>query len=48
MVRTSRVSTGSVTLLDETDDQKLRIISGDDLIPQKTAILVDDRISTNK
>lgn len=40
VARASRVPTGRVTLLDETDDQKLGTIVADDLIPQKARILL--------
>ncbi|MBJ2125126.1 type II asparaginase [Flavobacterium sp. IB48] len=40
VVRASRVATGRVTLLDETDDQKLGTIVADDLVPQKARILL--------
>ncbi len=38
--RASRVPTGRVTLLDETDDEKLGTIVSDDLNPQKARILL--------
>ena len=40
VARASRVPTGRVTLLDETDDAKLGTIVADDLIPQKARILL--------
>lgn len=40
VVRASRVPTGRVTLLDETDDAKLGTIVSDDLNPQKARILL--------
>lgn len=40
VVRASRVHSGRVTLLDETDDEKLGTIVSDDLIPQKARILL--------
>lgn len=40
VVRASRVPTGRVTLLDETDDEKLGTIVSDDLMPQKARILL--------
>jgi L-asparaginase len=38
--RASRVPTGRVTLLDETDDAKLGTIVSDDLLPQKARVLL--------
>ncbi len=40
VVRASRVPSGSVTLLDETDDEKLGTIVSDNLLPQKARILL--------
>ncbi|MBT2561369.1 type II asparaginase [Pedobacter sp. ISL-68] len=40
VVRASRIPTGRVTLLDETDDEKLGTIVSDDLLPQKARILL--------
>ncbi|WP_407428079.1 type II asparaginase [Arcticibacter sp.] len=40
VVRASRIYSGRVTLLDETDDEKLGTIVSDDLIPQKARILL--------
>lgn len=40
VVRASRVPTGRVTLLDETDDAKLGTIVSDDLNPQKARVLL--------
>ncbi|WP_432713818.1 type II asparaginase [Pedobacter sp.] len=40
VVRASRVSSGRVTLLDETDDEKLGTVVSDDLLPQKARILL--------
>lgn len=40
VVRSSRVGSGRVTLLDETDDAKLGTIVADDLSPQKARILL--------
>jgi L-asparaginase len=40
VVRASRIPSGRVTLLDETDDEKLGTIVSDDLLPQKARILL--------
>lgn len=46
--RASRVPTGRVTLLDETDDEKLGTIVSDDLNPQKARILLMLGLSITK